>query len=357
LPKGKYTITLTASDSEGLLFCFTSDLDLRIRPESLGTKAYVSLGTNYGINVVADQFATFIRSYNKYYSIGETIKRFGIFAKNVEMINQHNAQNLPWKMDINEFADLTWEEFKVGRLGYSGNYTRNNSVNAAGLFTVPESVDWTKKGAVTDIKNQGQCGSSWAFSTTGSVEGAVEIKTGRLTSLSDQQLVDCSYSYGNKDCKGGLMDYAFNYIIGNGGLCSEAAYPYKAWVYNCLTSCAKESTIASYKYVAENDEDALKAAVAQQPVSVAIEADQSIQFYSLGVFSGSCGTALDHAVLVVGYGNIGLLYGYLPGSDYWKVKNSWGTSWGMQGYIWLPRNFQAPYGQCGIAMEPSYPIA
>jgi len=258
-------------------------------------------------------------------------------------------------MAVNEFADLTWEEFRVGRFGYnkktSGFRANKIGVDLRGLISVPDSIDWTTKGAVTGVKNQEQCGSCWAFSTTGSTEGAVEIKSGKLTSLSEQQLVDCSGSYGNMGCGGGLMDYAFKYIIANKGLCSEASYPYTAQDGTCQTSCTKVSTISSYKDVAQNSEDALQAAVASQPVSVAIEADQSgFQFYSSGVFTGACGTSLDHGVLAVGYGT-------QSGQDYWKVKNSWGASWGTQGYILMARNFQAPYGQCGIAMEPSYPVA
>jgi len=343
LPKGKYTITLTASDSAGLLFCFESKMDLTAM-QALQHKS----------NDYVKEFHEFIQTHGKVYSgVDETVNRFAIFAKNLETINQHNSEGHSWRMGVNEFADLPWEEFKVGRLGYNKQTFRSNriGVNLSGLVNAPESIDWTTKGAVTGVKNQEQCGSCWAFSTTGSVEGAVEIKSGKLTSLSEQQLVDCSSSYGNMGCNGGLMDYAFKYIIGNGGLCGESAYPYKAVDGTCQTSCTKVSTISSYQDVSQNDEDALQAAVSQQPVSVAIEADQSgFQFYSSGVFSGSCGTSLDHGVLAVGYGTSN-------GQDYWKVKNSWGASWGQQGYILMARNFQAPYGQCGIAMEPSYPIA
>jgi len=303
------------------------------------------------------EFSKFVGQYNKKYdNKDELVQRFGVFMDNLDTIVAHNAGGATWTMAVNEFADLTWEEFKVGRFGYNGSlrgFRRSlPTVDASSMFTLPASVDWTTKGAVTPIKNQEQCGSCWAFSSTGSIEGSYEIKTGKLNSLSEQQLVDCSQSYGNMGCNGGLMDYAFEYVIANKGLCSESAYPYTAVTGTCKSStCTSVSTITSYKDVTHNSEDALQAAVAQQPVSVAIEADQSgFQFYSSGVFTGTCGTALDHGVLAVGYGTQGT-------QAYWKVKNSWGTSWGMSGYILMGRNMQAPYGQCGIAMEPSYPIA
>jgi C1A family cysteine protease len=211
------------------------------------------------------------------------------------------------------------------------------------------SVDWRAKKAVSDVKNQQQCGSCWAFSTTGSLEGAWAIHSGNLVSLSEQQLMDCSTSQGNQGCNGGLMDQAFEFVISNKGICAEAAYGYTAAQGTCQTTCETVATISSYKDVAKSDESALLAAVAQQPVSIAIEADQQgFQFYSGGVYAGTdCGTQLDHGVLAVGYGHDDGL-----NLDYWIVKNSWGGSWGESGYIRLVRG----QNQCGLANMASYPV-
>jgi C1A family cysteine protease len=299
------------------------------------------------------EFSRFMWTHNKTYeSQNEHAARFAVFKTNLEAINQHNAQNLGWTMAVNRFADLTWDEFKQSHLGYDasvrplGSY--DNAVNLFGMTTTATAVDWNAKGAVTPPKNQADCGACWTFSTTGSVEGAVQIKTGKLISLSEQQLMDCSTK--NTGCNGGVMDYAFAYIIQNGGLCAESDYPYKA-VQGTCRRCTAVSKITSYKDVASNNENALLAAVSMQPVSVAIEADQhAFQFYSSGVMVGRCGTSLDHGVLCTGYGTDG-------GKDYWIVKNSWGGDWGERGFIRIGRNMQSPYGQCGIAMQASYPIA
>jgi hypothetical protein len=276
----------------------------------------------------------------------EAMRRFKIFKDNLEVVKTHNDAKKSWTMGMNEFGDLTHAEFKAK---YVGGY-KKRAVRKAGVklstVGVPTSIDWSAKGAVTAIKNQQQCGSCWAFSTTGSVEGISFIKTGQLPNLSEQQLVDCSTQ--NNGCNGGLMDYAFEYIVQNGGIGSESAYPYTAADGTCK-KVAAAATISGHTDVAASDEDALQAAVAQQPVSVAIEADQmGFQFYSGGVFDGSCGTNLDHGVLAVGYGTE-------SGKDYWKVKNSWGATWGSQGYILLARGTGKGNGQCGIAMQPSYP--
>jgi len=292
----------------------------------------------------------------QYPSADEETLRQAIFRANLDRVVSHNAGNAGWTMAMNEFGDLTSQEFAMGRIGgYKPRKLRRNpaplAVSAQSAVDLPSSVDWTTKGAVTPVKNQGQCGSCWAFSTTGSVEGINQIKGKGLISVSEQQLVDCSGAYGNMGCNGGLMDYAFEYIKANGGLCTEAAYPYTAQDGTCKSSCTKTVTISGYTDVSHDSDVALATAVAQQPVSVAIEADQSsFQFYSSGVLTAACGAALDHGVLAVGYGTSG-------STQYWKVKNSWGASWGMNGYVLLARgeSYNGGAGQCGIYSEPSYP--
>jgi len=259
---------------------------------------------------------------------------------------------------MNKFGDLTVEEFsqiykglKYTSLPAPAHHMPNEVVVAP--IKVPASVDWRTKGAVTAIKNQGQCGSCWSFSTTGSTEGAHKLQKGKaLVGLSEQNLVDCSSAEGDQGCNGGLMDDAFTYIIKNNGIDSEASYPYTAQTGTCHFNPANVAAhLVSYQNVASQNEAALTEAISVRgPVSVAIDAgQQSFQFYSGGVYysAGCSPTNLDHGVLAVGYGASGA-------SDYYIVKNSWGTDWGMSGYIWMARNRN---NNCGIATMASFPCA
>merc|ERR1712203_752941 len=211
-----------------------------------------------------------------------------------------------------------------------------------------DAIDWTTKGAVTPVKNQGQCGSCWSFSSTGGLEGQWEIATGTLQSISEQQLVDCSKNGGNAGCNGGLMDNSFEWYESKAAA-TEASYPYTARDGSCKSSfetAVPQGGVTGYKDIS-SESNLLDAVTNVGPVSVAIEADQmSFQGYSGGVLTGNCGTQLDHGVLAVGFGEE-------SGTPYWKVKNSWGASWGMNGYVLIERGDN----KCGIADgPPSYPV-
>jgi len=297
----------------------------------------------------ADEWDDYKDEFGKFYN-GDDDDQFRrrVFFSNLGLIKSENAKDLPYKLAVNQFADWTAEE-RQSLLGYHGTAWSglpHLGTHRAGDVAPLASIDWVAQGAVTPVKNQGQCGSCWAFSTTGSLEGAWQISSGELVSLSEQQLVDCSKN-GNQGCSGGLMDYGFEFLEGV-NICTEGSYPYTATEGSCdSSSCTvaiPRGGVTGYKDVT-GGEAGLLSAVQQQPVSVAIEADQpSFQFYRSGVMTAACGTKLDHGVLVVGFGQDG-------GREYWKVKNSWGASWGEEGYIRIARGSNL----CGIANQPSYP--
>ncbi|KAL8200567.1 hypothetical protein R6Q57_011906 [Mikania cordata] len=304
-----------------------------------------------------------VRHGKTYNALGEKESRFKIFTDNLRFIDEHNfSGNRTYTVGLNQFADLTNEEYRSMYLGTKadpnrriaklqrGEISRRYAVQGHEMF--PEKVDWRERGAVTPIKNQGSCGSCWAFSTVAAVEGVNKIVTGDLISLSEQELVDCDNKY-NSGCNGGSMDYAFRFIVYNGGIDSESDYPYKGVGDVCdpIRNKAKIVSIDGYEDVPPMNEKALMKAVAHQPVSVGIEASgRDFQLYSSGVFTGSCGTELDHGVVVVGYGSEN-------GKDYWIVRNSWGTNWGEDGYFRMERNvFGSRTGKCGITMMASYPV-
>nr|UCK81521.1 cathepsin K [Arenicola marina] len=302
----------------------------------------------------------FIQTHSKAYEgEEEEAKRKEIFRDNLKRVEMHNYLHAKgeviYRLGVNEYADLEPKEFVSVMNGLiPRNYSRSRGstyLSPAVPFTLPESVDWREKGYVTEVKNQGHCGSCWSFSTTGSLEGQHFRKTGKLVSLSEQNLVDCSTSYGNHGCNGGLMDFAFQYIKENNGDDTEAAYPYEGKDATCrFDPSSVGATDTGYVDVTHGSEEDLMEAVATiGPVSIAIDASHSsFQLYQSGVYvEPECSsTALDHGVLVVGYGSE-------DGQDYWIVKNSWGPSWGQDGYIKMARNKD---NQCGVASQASYPL-
>jgi KDEL-tailed cysteine endopeptidase len=304
------------------------------------------------------QFSNFQERFaRKYETLEELENRFQVFRTNLRNIVIHNLDhNQNFTMGVNQFTDLTPEEFKAQYVGglkaEVGSYgCKTFSSSASGA---PSAIDWRNKGAVTSVKDQGQCGSCWTFSATGAVEGAWAISKGQLIDLSEEQLVECATGreYGSHGCNGGQMEGAFKYVVEN-GQCSLSSYPYTSGTgqSGSCKSCSAVAHMSSCSDVKPNDQISLKGAVAQQPVAIAIEADTKyFQSYSSGVLTSStCGTSLDHGVLTVGYGEEN-------GIKYWLVKNSWGTSWGDKGYVKIGRSDSTnDPGICGIAMDPSFP--
>jgi len=283
------------------------------------------------------------------------------FANNEDFIDKHNNfEHNTYELGHNQFSHLSFNEFKeyihLGLDIPKEETERSNILYLSqNLSALPASVDWTTQGAVTGVKDQGNCGSCWSFSATGALEGAYKIKYGTLVSFSEQNLVSCDTI--DSACNGGLMDNAFTWTKLNGGLCTESGYPYTSGTTGqkgtCTTTCTKNTAVApkSFTDVTKNSDSALMTALAQQPVSIAIQADQpAFQLYKSGVLTGTCGSNLDHGVLAVGYGT------WTDGTDYYKVKNSWGTGWGMGGYILIQRGNPQRCGECGILCgPPSYP--
>lgn len=297
------------------------------------------------------QFIGFVKEYNKQYATGEVFKRFNIFKKNLAVIEAHDADAAGYTMAINKFSDLSQEEFKatMGLKPIKETFTSDQVFKADPSVKLADSVDWTTKGVVTPVKNQGNCGSCWSFSTTGSVEGAVALKTSKLISLSEQQLVSCDrYAAG---CGGAPSLHAgYQYIIKNKGIGTEESYPYASGAGN-VPGCKQVpsvTTISNYKMVPKGIEP-MMAAVNQQPISIGVDADQAaFQNYQSGIIRTGCGQSLDHAVLLVGYGTDN-------GVDYWKVKNSWGSDWGEEGYLRIARG---PSDQCGVtgSGQATFPV-
>ncbi|KAL4599377.1 hypothetical protein ACB092_11G122500 [Castanea dentata] len=309
----------------------------------LETSTYQAMSRTLLEDSIVGRYQQWMAKYGRNYKDdAEKEKRFELFKVNVEYIDKvNNEGNRTYKLSVNEFADLTTEEFIATRTGYkisSQPTSPKTSFKYENLTEIPMTMDWREKELLPPSKTKARC--CWAFSAVAAVEGVTQIKNGNKISLSEQQLVDCVE--GSHGCNGGVMDYAFEYIIQNQGLATEENYPYQAMDGTCDQQRASNivAQISSYEDVPSNNEEALLQ-VANHPVSS----------YSSGVFTGECGTNLDHAVTIIGYGMTD------DGTKYWLIKNSWGTTWGESGYMRIQRDTGALEGVCGIAMNPSYPVA
>ncbi|XP_015667373.1 pro-cathepsin H [Protobothrops mucrosquamatus] len=288
-----------------------------------------------------------------YRSEEEFRHRLQIFLDNKQKIDKHNAGNYSFRMGLNQFSDMTFTEFRKKYLWQEPqncSATLGNFPRSAG--PCPKAIDWRKKGKfVSPVKNQGSCGSCWTFSTTGCLESAIAIKTGKLLNLAEQQLIDCAQNFNNFGCSGGLPSQAFEYILYNKGLMDEEAYPYRAQNGTCKFQPQKAvAFIKDVVNISLYDEHGLAQAVGTyNPVSIAFEVREDFVQYQEGVYTSTeCDKTPDkvnHAVLAVGYGEEG-------GVPYWIVKNSWGTSWGMDGYF----NIERGKNMCGLADCASFPV-
>jgi len=312
-------------------------------------------------------FVKYIKEHNKIYSSQDIPIRYQIFKQNVDFVNTHNAGSHTYKVAINKFSDLTVEEFsrRNNKRPYTSqsegpeaplaDFQYNTALESVLSKDAPLSKDWRDLGAVTEVKDQGQCGSCYAFGSAASIEGAWAIAGNPLVSLSEQQIVDCSTSFGNERCDGGDEIFTFDYVISAGGIASYDGYPYVSGNnprnHTCQANIQFVANITSYIRVKKSDAG-LQAAALIGPVSVGINADnQGFQHYQSGIFNANvfqCPPKVDHAVVVVGYGEE-------AGSKYWTVKNSWSDSWGESGYIRMAR-LNTLSGTCGINLDNSYPI-
>ncbi|NXA53485.1 CATL1 protein, partial [Nothocercus julius] len=297
----------------------------------------------------------------KEYAQDAEAARREVWEKNLRRIEEHNRQQEQgghaFRLGMNHYGDLTDEEFNQLLNGFvpARPQAPGPLFRASAAARTPAQVDWRAKGYVTPVKNQGHCGSCWAFSATGALEGLVFNRTGRLVVLSEQNLVDCSRQLGNAGCGGGYVTRAFQYVRDNGGLNSERVYPYLG---TDASSCRydprdRAANCSAVRLVAPGSEAALAQAVAAVgPVAVAVDASSfHFHFYKSGIFSSAfCSQQVNHAMLAVGYGT-GRQAGQSVG--YWILKNSWSEEWGERGYVRLLRGAD---DRCGVASQASFPV-
>ncbi|XP_046897895.1 pro-cathepsin H-like [Hypomesus transpacificus] len=299
------------------------------------------------------QFKEWMLQYNRAYDVEDYSHRLQIFTENKRKIYRHNALKSSFKMGLNQFSDMTFSEFrKTFLLTEPQNCSATKGSHFSGEGPYPDFVDWRARGNfVTPVKSQGRCGSCWTFSTTGCLESVTAIATGKLPLLSEQQLIDCAQDFNNHGCLGGLPSQAFEYIKYSNGLMTEDDYPYVG--HDKLCNFKPELAAAFVKDVVNitsYDEKGMVDAVARlNPVSFGYEVTADFIHYKEGVYSSTqCKNTIDivnHAVLAVGYGEE-------DSTPYWIVKNSWGTTWGMDGYFKIERG----KNMCGLAACSSYPV-
>ncbi|XP_061621722.1 pro-cathepsin H [Phyllopteryx taeniolatus] len=300
------------------------------------------------------QFKQWMSHHNKVYDTEEYFRRLRIFTENKKIVDGHNAETHSFTMGLNQFSDMTFEEFRKFFLlqePQNCSATKGNHVGRSGPY--PKSVDWRTKGNfVTPVKNQGHCGSCWTFSATGCLESVNAIATEKLISLSEQQLIDCAQGFNNQGCMGGLPSQAFEYIKYSKGLMTEEDYPYKGYDDTCHFDPALAAVfVHDVVNITSYDEQAMVDAVARlNPVTFGFEVTDDFMQYKDGVYTSTLcknkADSVNHAVLAVGYG---VDDGATP---YWIVKNSWGATWGTDGYFLIERG----KNMCGLATCASYPL-
>jgi len=316
--------------------------------------AVLSAPFSYDLNQpVRSLFHQYLLDHNVQLSHIESEARFLVFQTNVQKIKQQNQNSGSEQFGLNKFALLSSEEFKAKYLSTKAT-ERLPTDPVAEMYSpeiiaaLPDSFDWRPKGAVTDVKDQGQCGSCWAFSATGNMEGQWFLSGKTLTSLSEQNLVDCDHECldandCDQGCDGGLQPNAYNYVIKNNGIDTEASYTYEGVDGTCRFKSASVGTKISNWTFIEKDEDQMAAyLVAHGPLAVAVDAEIWQFYIGSGVVTLPCGTTLDHGVLIVGYGVETDIFGSKV--PYWTIKNSWGADWGDSGYIYIQRG----NGECGV---------
>ncbi|XP_071686806.1 cysteine protease Amb a 11.0101-like [Rutidosis leptorrhynchoides] len=313
------------------------------------------LETEEGLQGMYDRW----RSYHKVEG-KRNPERFNVFKYNVQNIHSKNKMNLPYKLQVNKFADLSTHEIatkytntKLEHLFALQGKRKPTNFLYANETDIPKEIDWRNQNAVTPVKDQGDCGAgSWAFAAVGAVEGINAIRTGKLVGLSEQQLIDCDIKGKDNGCVQGHHDAAMQFIKENGGIATEESYPFVGKQETCdAAKFGRQSvTIDGEEKIPPNNEEAFMKAVAQQPVAIGMVAADDFAFYKEGVYSGPCANCpANHVMLVVGFGETP------DGKKYYIVKNSWGEWWGDKGYMLMERATN-PEGLCGMYRLAHIPL-